>query len=104
MKSLNLHVGRKEVESLVEVVHLHEDANSRHDHENIGTRVSKLVIAAESKFDRNAKTFDRHDADGADQGTDRDINDRGSSSIFGRYGGYHDDGEDQNDGAIEEKC
>ncbi len=54
-----------------------------------------MIIAAECEFDSNAKAFDGHYGDGANEGTDGYV-DRGiGATIYGDDDVYHNEGDDE---------
>ena len=60
----------------------------------------KLILAAQSEFDRNAKAFDSHDGDGTNYRTDGDVGDRAGTTIAGSDSVDHDKGEDEDGEAV----
>lgn len=80
----SLHVRGELAESLVEVVHLRQDAHRRDDDEHVGRRVGELVVSGKGELQGNAQGLDGHDRDGAGQGADAQIDQRVLLSIHGR--------------------
>ena len=61
------HVGGKGVQCLIEVVHLHQDADDHDNGEDIRARVCQLVLPGKSELECNSEPFDGHDGDRADK-------------------------------------
>lgn len=70
---MNIHVGWKLAERLVEVIHLRQDADSRDNHKHIGRSVSELVVARKSQLQSDAERFDGHDRDGSHKRADTEV-------------------------------
>jgi hypothetical protein len=58
-----IHIGRESVQSLIEIVHLHDDTQCDDQPEDVGADMGELVVSLESEFHGNTKAFDGHDAD-----------------------------------------
>ena len=69
----DVHIGRKCVQRLIEVVHLHHYTARHHDQEGICAQMRELVVTAEGKLHGDAEAFDSHDRHGACHGTDGDV-------------------------------
>lgn len=65
--------------SLVEIVHLCQNTNNDRDDENVSRWMGKLVVATESEFQCNTKSFDCTDRNRANCRTNRNVNHR----VFG---------------------
>lgn len=98
-----LHRSGERVQSLVEIVHLRENAESGDDRKDICRRMGELVITSERELQRNTKRFDRHDGNGADGRADRDVNERVLLSVYGRNSVDHDGRVDCDGEAINEE-
>lgn len=57
----HLHVGGELAKSLVEIVHLRQNADDYYDDENIGRRMRELVLSIKRHLQGDTKGFDRHD-------------------------------------------
>ncbi len=64
----------------------------------------ELVIACEGELDGYAKAFDSHDADGADEGADGDVNDWVRASVPWDDDIDHDEREYKHGKAIKEEA
>ena len=101
----NPHVGRKLAESLVEVVHLRQNANSRDDHENVSRGMCELVVSRKGQLQRNAKCLDSHYRDRADGRADAQIDEWVLLSVLRRNIVDHEDGKaGDHDRVDEEPC
>lgn len=65
--------GIKLIQSLVEVVHLGENAEGHDNDEDVSRQMSELVVSSQSELEGNTKGLDSHDGDGAHAGADRDV-------------------------------
>lgn len=65
--------------------------------------MSELVVAPQCKLQGNAKCLDGHDGDGANGGTDRDIDERVLLSVHRCYPVDHDGREDGHRETVREK-
>lgn len=93
---MNVHVGRKLAERLVEVVHLCQDTHSRNDHEHIGRSMSELVVASKCQLQSNAKCFDSHDRDRSHEGADTEVDEWVMLPVDRSNLVNHKDGESRN--------
>ena len=75
------HVGAELVERLVEVVHLHEDADDRHEGKAVGARMRELVVAIHRELERHAEALDAHHGHAADEGADGEIDERRTLAV-----------------------
>jgi len=100
----NIHVGRELAESFVEVVHLREDAAYNHDDENVGRRVSELVVSSKSHLECNTEGLDEHDRDGAGRGADGEVDQRVLATMLGSDLVDHEDREDGDEEAVNEEA
>lgn len=73
---VNVHIRAELAECFVKIVHLRQDADRDHDHEDVSAGVDKLVLASEGEFYGNAEGFDGHYADGADGRADGEVDER----------------------------
>lgn len=69
---------------LVEIVHLDGDAPDDGDGKDPRPGAPQLVVARERQLERDAEPFDRHDRDGPDERTDRDVHERVRRAVFRR--------------------
>lgn len=101
--SFDLHVGRERSESLVEVIHLRQDADCCENHEDVGRRVRELVVASECELESNAKGLDGHDRDGADGGADGQVDQGVSLAVDGGNSVDHEDGKSHDSKGIQQE-
>lgn len=87
----DVHIRRELAESLVEVVHLHQDADSGDNHEHVGRRVRELVVSAKGELQGNAERLNSHDGDGADKRADSKVDERVLLAVDRCNLIYHDD-------------
>ena len=100
----DVHVGGELAESLVEVVHLGQNAADDHDDEDVGRRVRKLVLSSERHLERDSKGLDEHDGHGSGGGADGEVDKRVLAPVLGGDLVDHEDGEDGNECAVEEEA
>jgi hypothetical protein len=100
----NVHVGGELAESLVEVVHLGQNAADDHDDEDIGRRVRELVLSSECHLERDSEGLDEHDGHGAGGGADGEVDEGVLAPVLGRDLVDHEDGEDGDKCAVEEEA
>ena len=98
-----IHISREGVQRLVEVVHLHQDAEDDGDPEHVCAWVRELVVACECELDRDAEALDRHDRYGADERAYRDVYQRVGPAILRNDPVYHDDAEHEDRETIHHK-
>ena len=72
----DLHICGKFAQSLVEVVHLCQNAKAGNNREHVGRGVRELVVAIEGKFQCNSKGLDGHDRYRANGRTDGNVDKR----------------------------
>lgn len=101
---VDVHIGTKLAQRLVEVVHLREDAHHDDDGEDVGARVAELVASSEGKFQGDAEAFDGHDGYAAHGAADGNIDHRVRFAVPRCDAVDHDDSEDRHDGAVEEEA
>lgn len=99
----DLHRCRELIQRFVEVIHLRQDAEARHNRKDICRRMGELVIPAEGELQCDSKRFDRHDGDGANSGADRDVDERVLFPVHRRNPVDHDGRVDRNGEAIDEE-
>lgn len=99
-----VHVRGELAESLVEVVHLRKNAAYDQDDEDVGRRVRELVVSGEGHLKCDTERLYEHDGDGAGCGADGEVDERVLAAILGRNLVDHDDGEDGDEGAVEEEA
>jgi hypothetical protein len=90
-------------QSLVEVVHLREDATHDHNDEDIGRRVGELVVTCKGHLERQTKGLDEHDRHRAGCRADGEVDQRVLATVLGRNLVDHEDGEDGDEEAVEEE-
>lgn len=90
-------------ECLVEVVHLGQNADGGQDHEDISRRVRKLVLSSKGKLQRDAKSLDRHDRDGANGRANGEVDESILAAVDGGDLVYHDDGENRDSYDVEQE-
>jgi len=100
----DVHIRGECVQSLVEVVHLNQYTRGGHNPKHISARVCKLVVPGKGEFDRNTKALDRHDRNGANHGTDGDVDDGIRAPISGDDGKNHEDAEHSDGEAVQQKA
>lgn len=100
---MNIHVRRKLAQSLVEVIHLRENAAHDHDDEDIGRGMCELVVSRECHLQRDAEGFDEHDRDRASCGADGEVDEWVLAAMFRGDLVDHEDGEDGNEEAVDEE-
>jgi len=98
-----LHIRGENSQGLVEVIHLHENANGDHNTKDISTWMRELVFSSERELESNAKAINSHDGNRPDQGTYRDVHDRSCFSIARRNVVDHDKREHKDGEAVQEK-
>ncbi len=76
MWSMDVHVGRKLAQCLVEVVHLGQDTDHGDNDEDVSRSIAKLVMAVKRQLQGNAECLDSHDRDGPDGGADAQVDER----------------------------
>lgn len=91
-------------EGFVEVVHLSEDASDNHNDENIGRWVCELVLAIEGHLQGGTESFDGHDGNGAGGRADGEVDEGVLAAVLGGDLVDHEDGEDGDEGAVEEEA
>ena len=100
----DVHIGRKGVEGLVEIVELDNDAENHHNSKDVGARVRELIFTAKRELDGDAKTFYRHDRHGTRYGTDGDVDHGIFLAMFGYNMVDHDEAEDKRGEAEHEEA
>lgn len=100
----NIHVCAELTESLVEIVHLRQNASDNHNNKHICRRMRELVVACESHLQGKAKRLDEHDRDRARRRADGEVDERVLAAVLGRNLVDHKEGEDGDKGAVEEKA
>lgn len=104
MQEISIHVGVELTQSLVEVVHLRQDADNCDEDKDVGAGVGKLVVAGKGQLDGDADTLDSHDGDRSDSAADGDIDQRVLASITRGHAVDHDGREDNDQQHIEEEA
>lgn len=99
-----IHICGENSQRLVEVIHLHKNANSDHNAKDVSTWVRELVVSSEGELEGNAKAINSHDGNRPDQGTYRDVHDGGRLSIARRNVVDHDKREHEDGKAVQEKA
>jgi len=102
-EELNGHVGVELTQGFVKVIHLRQDADNRHQNEDICARVGELVAPAQSELHSDTDALDSHDGDGADGAADAQVYKRVLAAIPRSDTVDHDGSEDNNCGTVEEK-
>jgi len=100
----DVHIRGERIESLIKVVHLNQYTPSGHNPKHISARVCELIVPSKGEFDCNTETFDRHDRNGANQGTDGDVNDRICAPIPWDDGENHEGTEHNNGEAVQHEA
>ena len=95
-----VHIRGERVQRLVKVVHLDHYTHGGHNTKHISAWVCELVVPSKCEFDRDPKAFDRHNRHGANQRTDRDINDRVCASVARDDSENHENAEHSDGEAI----
>lgn len=62
-------IGGENSQRLVEVIHLHKNANGDHNAKDVSTWVRELVVSCERELEGNAKAINGHDGNRPNQGT-----------------------------------
>lgn len=84
-----LQLCRELAQSLVEIVHLRQDADDCYYDKDVGRRMSELVIPPQAQLKGNSKCLDRHDRDRSDCRTYGYIDEGILLSIYRRNLVYH---------------
>lgn len=63
----------KRRQGLVEVVHLHKNADTRENHEDVCRGMLELVVASKGELDCDTKRLDGHDRDGSNSRADGEV-------------------------------
>lgn len=85
------NVSRERVKRLIEVSHLNDDARHAGDREDIGTRMTKLVVSSKSQFEGDPQAFSSHHRYRSHQRADRNVNNRRSRTVAWSDIGDHDE-------------
>lgn len=64
----------------------------------------ELVVSRERHLQRNAKSLDEHDRDGAGGGADGEVDERVLAAMLGRNLVDHEDGKDGDEEAVDEEA
>lgn len=94
------HISRERIQSLIKVVHLHEDTSRHRKHEHIRAHKRKLVVPRKREFNRHTKALDRHNRHRAHQRADRDVYERVGPPVPRRDDVDHDERKDEDGEAI----
>jgi len=97
------HVGVELTQRFVKVIHLRQDADNRHQDEDICARVGELVAPAQSELHSDTDSLDGHDRDGADSAADAQVYEGVLAAITWSDAVDHDGSEDDDGGTVEEK-
>ena len=101
---MNIHVRRKLAQSLVEVIHLRENAANDQDYEDVCRRVCKLVVSSKCHLQGNTEGLDKHDGDGAGGGADGEVDQGVLAAVLGSDLVDHKDGENGNEKAVDKEA
>jgi hypothetical protein len=99
-----LHRCGKLAQSLVEIVHLRQDADCGQDDEHVSRWVCKLVLSSHSQFHRNSESLDRHNRNSADSRANRQVNKGVLLPVLGCNSIYHNDCKNHHCGAEQQKA
>ena len=102
-EGLDVHVCGEGVEGLVEVVHLHQDADRHGDAEDVRAWVIELVVPGEREFHGYAEPFDGHYRDRADEGAYGDVYGGICPAVLGHHEVNHDERKDEDRETIHHK-
>ena len=100
----DVHVGGELAEGFVEVVHLRENAAYDHDDEDVCRGVCELVVPGECHLQRNTEGLDEHDRDRTGRGADGEVDQRVLAAVLGRDLVDHEDREDGDEEAVNQKA
>lgn len=78
----HLHIGGELFQSLVEIVHLRDNAYDDDNEKSICWRMCELIISSKCQFQSNSKSLDSHDRNWSNQWTNRDVNEWVSFAIL----------------------
>lgn len=82
---------------------LHHHTPRRNRPEQPRTNKTELIVPAEGELDGEPEAFEKHDGDGAHQGSDGDVHERRFAPVGGRDEGAHHYGENDDGEAVEEE-
>lgn len=85
----------------VKVVHLRKNADDYHDHKHICRVVTELVVSGKREFQRDTECLDRHDRNTAHGTANGDVDKWVLATILRSDLVDHDDGENDNEEAVE---
>lgn len=104
MQKTGVHVSVELAQSLVEVVHLRQNADDRDKDEDVCAGMGELVVTSKCQLDGDTDTLDGHDGDGTDGAADGNVNQRVLASVARAYAVDHDSREDDDQNHVEKEA
>jgi hypothetical protein len=91
-------------ESFVKIVHLRENAANCDYYEDVSGWMGKLIVSSESHLERNTKSLDSHNGDGASCRANGEVYERILFAMLGRNVVDHEDRKGSHKNAIYEEA